>query len=105
MLEQMMTMETRLMMSLARPRLYAVLLGGFATFALVIAVIGLFGDLSCGVTQRTWEIGVRTALRLAGHPLRQPCSTSRLSAVHPTHILIHEAFTTGFRPVGRVVQA
>jgi putative ABC transport system permease protein len=55
-------METRLMRSLARPRLYAVLLGGFATFALLIAVIGLFGGLSYGVAQRTREFGIRTAL-------------------------------------------
>lgn len=61
-LEDVMTMETRLMRSLARPRLYAVLLGGFATFALLIAVIGLFGGLSYGVAQRTREFGIRTAL-------------------------------------------
>jgi putative ABC transport system permease protein len=61
-LEEVMTMETRLMRSLARPRLYAVLLGGFAAFTLLIAVIGLFGGLSYSVTQRTHEIGVRTAL-------------------------------------------
>jgi predicted permease len=61
-LDQVMTMEGRLHRSLARPRLYAMLIDGFSAFALVIAVIGLFGGLSYAVTQRTREIGVRTAL-------------------------------------------
>ena len=61
-LDQVMTMEGRLQTSLARPRLYAMLIDGFSAFALFIAVIGLFGGLSYSVTQRTREIGVRTAL-------------------------------------------
>jgi len=58
----MMTMEERLGANLARPRLYAVALGGFSVFALVIAAAGLFGVLSYSVAQRTREIGIRTAL-------------------------------------------
>jgi ABC-type antimicrobial peptide transport system permease subunit len=57
-----MTMEERVMTTLARPRLYAVVLVGFSAFALVIAGVGLFGALSCSVAQRAREIGVRTAL-------------------------------------------
>jgi predicted permease len=61
-LDSVMTMEGRVGASLARPRSYAVLLGGFAGFALLIAATGLFGVLSHTVTQRAREIAVRTAL-------------------------------------------
>lgn len=61
-LEQPMTMEARLMKTLARPRLYAVLFGGFSVFAALVAMGGLFGGLSYGVTQRTKEIALRSAL-------------------------------------------
>ena len=61
-LDSVMTMESRLMTSLARPRLYAILLGGFAGFALLIAGVGLFGVLAYGVAQRRREIAIRAAL-------------------------------------------
>jgi putative ABC transport system permease protein len=55
-------MEDRVTANVAKPRLYAVVLGGFSVFAVVIAAVGLFGGLSYAVAQRSREIGVRTAL-------------------------------------------
>ncbi|MEX2662263.1 MAG: ABC transporter permease [Vicinamibacterales bacterium] len=60
--DSVMTMEERLMTGLARPRLYAVLLAGFAGLALVIAAVGLFGVMSYTVAQRSRELAVRSAL-------------------------------------------
>lgn len=48
--------------SLAGPRSYAVFLVGFALCALSIAGVGLFGALSYATSQRTREIGLRSAL-------------------------------------------
>jgi len=56
------TMDDRVRGSLARPRLYAVLLAAFAGSALVIAIVGLVGVLSYTVAQRGREIALRIAL-------------------------------------------
>ena len=48
--------------SLAPQRAAAALLGGFALLALMLAFIGLFSAMTCSVTERTREIGIRVAL-------------------------------------------
>jgi predicted permease len=60
------TMEDRVLASLAKPRLYAILLGGFALFALLVAGVGLLGTLSFAVAQRSREFAVRAAVGARG---------------------------------------
>jgi predicted permease len=59
---KLMTMQELTDHTVATPRFFSWMAGGFAGFAVLLTMIGLFGLVSYQVTQRTREIGVRLAI-------------------------------------------
>ncbi|HEX2095285.1 MAG TPA: ABC transporter permease [Longimicrobiaceae bacterium] len=97
------TLEQTLARSIAQPRFTTVLLGTFASLALLLALVGVHGVLSYTVAQRTREIGVRIALGASRREVVRMVVGQGAAAVLPGLLLGLAASLAGARVLSRLL--
>jgi ABC-type antimicrobial peptide transport system permease subunit len=75
------TQEEQISLAMEQERILAKLLVGFASLALLLAGVGIYGVLSYSVARRTSEIGIRLALGAGPSVLRRMIIGESLLAV------------------------